>query len=157
MQTELEKNNKWQWIALVATSVIVIAAIYYAWRLSRELPDISFQNKACGFSTKLHLYCPGCGGTRSLKSYLQGDFIASVLANPIPVYTTILVARIWIALFHNTVLRRLRKHPAADWRVMYQWEMWMILVVVIGFFVLRNLALVFLHWDYLGNLRDFWI
>ena len=41
-------------------------------------------------------------------------------------------------------------------KVMYQWEMWGILVVIAGFFILRNVLLVVFGVDYLGDLASYW-
>lgn len=155
MQEDLQ-NRKRQWIGFGAATLVLLAAFLYAFYLRQDIGMISFQDGPCGFSRRFHLYCPGCGGTHAVKAILRGDVIGSVLSNPIPVYTAILVMRIWIALFHNTVWMHFRKKESKMWRVMYQWEMWGILVVVVGFFVLRDLALVLLHWDYLGYMVQYW-
>lgn len=40
----------------------------------------------CAFFTRTGLYCPGCGGTRALKSLLRGDIIRAFLYHPFVVY-----------------------------------------------------------------------
>ena len=40
----------------------------------------------CAFFTRTGLYCPGCGGTRALKSLLRGDFIKAFMYHPFVVY-----------------------------------------------------------------------
>ncbi len=170
MKVLLEKNKrKGQQIGLVVTTAALAVAFLYLVLLYRNREALAFQEEPCAFSRVLHLYCPGCGGTRAVKSLLEGHLIDSLLANPIPLYSIALILRVWVALAHNVVWQRFRERgnpqeqqPArakpnrTSWRIMYQWEMWGILVVVAGFFVLRNLALVLLKWDSLGDLVQFW-
>ncbi|MBO4327280.1 MAG: DUF2752 domain-containing protein [Clostridia bacterium] len=40
----------------------------------------------CTFHEITGLYCPGCGGTRSLLRLLHLDIIGSILLHPVPVY-----------------------------------------------------------------------
>lgn len=170
MRTLSNKNR--QWLGFLGMTLILATAFVFAWYLKTQVNDVAFQEGACGFSQTLHLYCPGCGGTRSVKYLLEFDLVRSFLANPVPIYTAILLLRIWTALLHNVICCR-EPHRAsmqaqeknADeratggprrWRLLYQWEMWGILVVVVGFFVLRNLALVLFKWDFLGDMAGYW-
>ena len=148
-----DNHVKWQRIGFGVLTLILAAAFLWALFLSRNLNDISFQEGPCGFSQTFHLYCPGCGGTRALKYLLEGHIVDSFLANPIPIYAIVLLLRIWTALLHNIVHSAFSKD---EWKILYQREMWGILVVVIGVFVLRNLALVFLKWDFLGDMAGYW-
>ena len=52
------------------------------------------------------------------------------------------------ALLYNTFLSRNGKEVT----VLYEWEAWGILVVVLGFFIVRNLLLIFFGIDYLGDM-----
>ncbi len=113
-----------------------------------------------------------------MKYLLEGKILSSLLAHPIPIYAGVILLRIWIALLHNVIAGRARKKgaqtatkaegtsPAQDaqnredapklWPVFCHWEMWFILVVVFGFFILRDVALVTLKWDFLGDLAQYW-
>ena len=119
------------------------------------MSDVAFQEGACKFSQTLHLYCPGCGGTRAVKHLLHFDLVRSFLSHPIPIYAGILLLRIWVALLHNALFCR-QPSGKSHWKLFYQWEMWTILVVVIGFFILRNVALVVFKCDYLGDMAAYW-
>lgn len=158
------KQQKRRWIGFGVTTLILIAAIFYAILLRIHFSEIAFQEGTCTFSQKLHLYCPGCGGTRSIKYLLQGKVFHSLLAHPVPVYALVVLVRIWVALGHNLLVgRKMTGQGVAAsssagkiWPVFCHWEMWFILVVVFGFFILRDVLLVTLKWDFLGDLAQFW-
>lgn len=48
--------------------------------------DISDITGPCIFHTVTGLYCPGCGGTRAVISFLKGDLIKSFLYHPVVPY-----------------------------------------------------------------------
>lgn len=61
----------------------------------------------CIFHSLTGLYCPGCGGTRAVRTLLQGDLRMSVQYHPLVLYTV-------IAVFAEIIIRFLskkRKHP----------------------------------------------
>ena len=91
-----------------------------------------------------------------MKYLLEFDLVRSFLANPVPIYTGLLLFRIWAALLHNVACCRGEASASKRWKLFYQWEMWGILVVVVGFFILRNLALVLFKWDFLGDMAWYW-
>ena len=166
----LQKQRKRRWIGFGATSLILMAALFYVVLLRLNFDHIRFQEGSCTFSQKLHLYCPGCGGTRAVKYLLEGKILYSLLAHPIPVYAGVILLRIWTALLHNVIVGRTSKRENMKtaskggvaqtapklWPVFCHWEMWFILVVVFGFFILRDVALVTLKCDFLGDLAQHW-
>lgn len=153
MATRKMQNR--QWYGFWGVTLILTAAFFICLILRNHISEISFQEGLCAFSRKTHLYCPGCGGTRAVKYFLTGDMLSSFLSNAIPIYTAILLLRIWAALFHNTVVEKFRPGKK-KWKLFYQWEMWTILVVVVGYFVLRNIFLMCFGWDFLGDMAAFW-
>ena len=155
MRITIKKENR-QWLGFLGITLILATAFVFAWYLKTQVSDLSFQEGQCGFSKTFHLYCPGCGGTRAVKHLLDLEVIPSLLSNPIPIYAIALVIRIWIALLHNVFCCREEASSVKRWKLFYQWEMWTILVVVIGFFILRNVALAAFGWDYLGDMAGYW-
>ena len=62
---------------------------------------------ACLFHTVTGLYCPGCGGTRAVRTLLKGDYRMSVQYHPLVLYTV-------FVFFIEILLRMIskkRKHP----------------------------------------------
>ncbi|MBE5984300.1 DUF2752 domain-containing protein [Lacrimispora sp. AGF001] len=61
----------------------------------------------CIFHSLTGLYCPGCGGTRAVRTLLQGDLRMSVQYHPLVLYTVIAVLAEGIIRF----ISKKRKHP----------------------------------------------
>ena len=70
-------------ICLVVGSVAVVALLITDFKIISWFPE-------CDFLTKTGLYCPGCGGTRAVKSLLRGDLIRSFLYHPFVPYCAIM-------------------------------------------------------------------
>ena len=101
----------------------------------------------CPFLHLLHLYCPGCGGTRAALALLEGNFLRALLANPtVPVLFAVLLYYEVFALAHlfgkgKGRLRRVRL-----------WPLFVLGGVFLGFFLLRNFLFLAFGIDYLGDL-----
>jgi len=50
------------------------------------LPAVKIPQPACFFWKYLGIYCPGCGGTRSLVAFLHGQFVESLWYHPLIMY-----------------------------------------------------------------------
>lgn len=73
------------WFKLgIAFGIILLAAMisFYIWG-----EKIAFGDIKCSFYTVVHLYCPGCGGTRAAYYLFHGRIIKSFLFNPFVPYT----------------------------------------------------------------------
>ena len=149
----LNSINK-RFIPAFISTTVILAIILVGFVVFSYYPiDNLAQEGHCNFSQQFHLYCPGCGGTRAVESLLHGHVITSFMQNPVPVYAILLFLRIWIALFHNTFFCKIQSKL---WIVLYSWEAWGILFVVVGNFIIRNLLLVFFGWDYLGDMTQYY-
>lgn len=69
-------------IFLVISIVVIAALLITDFKIISWLPE-------CTFLSATGLYCPGCGGTRAVKSLLRGDLIRSFLYHPFVVYFAI--------------------------------------------------------------------
>lgn len=92
----------------------------------------------CLFHRLTGLYCPGCGGTRSVTSLLHGHPIISIRYNPIVMYGVLIYA--WY-MISNTI-EKLSKHTI-NIGMKYRDSYFVIgLGILIVFCVVRNFLLV---------------
>lgn len=97
-----------------------------------------------------NLYCPVCGGTRSLYALIHFDIINSVIYNPLCLFLVACVAyfdlRAFIALLQNRpVILRIGR-----------WFAIATAVIMVLTFIVRNLLLVLFAFDPVGDLGEFW-
>ena len=62
--------------------VAVIALWITDYKIISWIPD-------CAFLSITGLYCPGCGGTRAVKSLLRGDIVRSFIYHPFVIYCVV--------------------------------------------------------------------
>ena len=84
----------------------------------------------CAFNALTGYYCPGCGGTRSVRALLSGHLLQSFFLHPIPVYVI-------IAVTFNLLLKIIKKD---NYRFSPIW-LWTALAVVIINVVIKNIML----------------
>ena len=148
---------RWQKVWLIVLTLIGLAAVPLIIYLSGHADEISFGGP-CFLWKYFHLYCPTCGGTRSVQYFVSGRFVESMLANPAPMVMLVFYVRIWAALLYNCVAAG--KNTAGEKKKMVRpltdMEAWGILIAVVVYFVFRNLLMIFFKVDYLGDLVGYW-
>ncbi|MBE5867904.1 MAG: DUF2752 domain-containing protein [Lachnospiraceae bacterium] len=82
------------------------------------------------------LYCPGCGGTRSVIYLFQGDFIKSFMFHPAVPYTAVLVACYIISHTLNIITRG--KIKAMLFRPIYFYVM---IAVILLQWIVKNIII----------------
>lgn len=99
----------------------------------------------------LHIYCPGCGGTRALKAMLDLKFIQAFLCNPFIIYCFIMFLYYYI----GTSISILTKGKIR----IFKFSFW-IIYLGIGIFIvnciLRNVLAIAYGFDYLGDIWMYW-
>ena len=104
----------------------------------------------CVFQNVFHLYCPGCGGTRSLSHLIRLDFYSALIAYP-PV-----AAILFFYLDLN--LRAVLSITRDDYSIFQSFNVNYLIsipVLILINFVVRNLLL-FFGIDMLGDLSVFY-
>ncbi|MDF2821634.1 MAG: hypothetical protein K0R15_2075 [Clostridiales bacterium] len=103
-------------------------------------------NFECLILSKLHIYCPGCGGTRAFSQIIEGDIVGSILSNPIPLFMII----IYIIIFID-MTRKLISPKNNKW---FNYKPAFITIILLIFYtlILRNIIAILLGIDYLGDL-----
>lgn len=101
----------------------------------------------CFFKVFLHMYCPGCGGTRAVDSFLHGHFVQSFLYHPVIVYVFVMFLFYFIPATYTFLLKR-------DGKLHYKFHMaslWGLLGIIVIHFIARNILLLCFGIDYLHD------
>lgn len=92
----------------------------------------------CLFNRLTGLYCPGCGGTRSVISLIHGRPLTSIRYNPIVMYGVVIYA--WY-MISNTI-EVLSKHTFKIGMKYRDNYFWYGLAIILIFCLVRNILLV---------------
>lgn len=65
----------------------------------------------CPVYTHLHMYCPGCGNTRSVKALLHGDLITAARYNISPIIFGYFILLAYIEFAFNSFGRHIKLLP----------------------------------------------
>ena len=138
-------NRKKQWQIFLAVNgglllLLLLFPLYEA--IIMPLP----QNQ-CDAVTALHLYCPGCGGTRAFQALLSLDLLEALRLNPI----TLNLAVGFIAYEIYMLIFLFKK---SDRRLFFnKYLLWITLIVWGIYFVARN-VLLFCGIDIIGDVEN---
>ncbi|MBO4355632.1 MAG: DUF2752 domain-containing protein [Clostridia bacterium] len=133
---------------------IIYNAILAAFTIS-GLTVLYFLSKGgysvCLFKTLTRLYCPGCGGTRSLIELSHLHVLKSLMINPIPIVLIAYALFFEISYLQTIITKgngfvntKLFKRLSSVLSIA-------LAVVIISFFVIRNVLLVLYHIDPVGD------
>ncbi len=75
------------YLAGILFAVVSLGGVGFFWLMPFEIFDAVGR---CKFLYMTGLYCPGCGGTRAVVSFLHGNIITSFLYHPFVPYCGIL-------------------------------------------------------------------
>lgn len=136
-------------VLLLVMGLAGVAAIVYFNVTGKQ---ISFSSKGCFFPGILHIYCPGCGGTRAVRYLMRGDVLRSFMAHPLIIYLLILyIQSLWVSVYTIFIKRDMQVRT-----YVYIWQLWLMLGIVIAVFVVRNVLLVLFGYDFLGECAPYW-
>ncbi len=144
---KIHRRSALIWIGVHVAAVIAIL-LFPLYRRIAELATLVLSS--CVLHDRFHLYCPLCGGTRAIGAILSGDFLAAFSYNP---FVTLLLALLvaWDILALIRLLRgRQRIFALPTW-------VWITLMAVaLAYGILRNVLLIAVGYDPLGDLIGFW-
>ena len=138
------RNRFLRWQMILGLSIALFPV--YRWLLSL----VNAEKLGCFLHDRLFLYCPLCGGTRAVGELLRLNFVGALRAN------ALVVLLIVCLLVADTValVRLLRGHerllplPNRSWIFL--------LVLLLGFAVLRNWLMIAYGIDPTGDLGWIW-
>ena len=135
-------------IMILVNAVFISLAAIYAYIVSSAGGEGII---SCQFKHIFHLYCPGCGGSRSLVHLFNLDIISSTLAYP-PMPALLLLyiglnvrCALVISSGDTYYLRSFKPNTLIS-----------IPVIILLSFVIRNILLIYFGVDYLGDLASFY-
>lgn len=88
----------------------------------------------CAFSTYLHVYCPGCGGTRAVEALIHGRMLESVWYHPIVLYTVFIFSGFML----TQGLERAGLKHIRGWKF-HNWHLYGAIIVLVCNFLFKNL------------------
>lgn len=105
----------------------------YMWATEHIIPK---QLAGCAMLKATGLYCPGCGGTRSVGALLRGDIIGSITYHPAVICGVIL----FLVYFISQTLMRLTKGKikGVSMKPIY---LYILLAIILVNFIVRNVLL----------------
>ena len=121
-------------IGCIFVFVVLVVGLVYKYR-----PEIFSLVMPCLFHTLTGFYCPGCGGTRAIFAFFQGDFLISFFYHPFVMYG-IGVGGYFMGT--HTIQRLLGNR----WKFTMKFRnfyLWMALILICGNFLLKNLFLLY--------------
>lgn len=144
--------NKKRYLLLTGIFLLLVLLsfgyVYIAPVLSDTYPVIFWE---CVFKNFFHLYCPGCGGTHALYALLHLHPLESFLYHPLVIYIVFFCCFFYIKI--GVALKR--HHGETDVQIPVI-LFYIAFILVIAFFILRNVLLVRFGLDYPGELKAFW-
>lgn len=129
------------WIGLIALGVFFAVVKLTDYQIFRYVPG-------CSFHRLTGLYCPGCGGTRSVFLLLHGKIWKSFCYHPFVPYTACLGGWFMISQTIERISRGKIK-IALRFREVY---LWIALALIVVNCLVKNLSLLIWHVDLLVKL-----
>jgi hypothetical protein len=117
-------------LAPLATAALAVAAAGYIATVDPNQPG---HYPTCPFLSVSGYYCPGCGSLRAVHDLIHGNPHAALARNPLTVLAAPFLLWSWIAWLYRSVTGRPVRWLAPPWLL------WTLLVVVLAFWLLRNL------------------
>ncbi len=143
METLRRQARLCLWLHLAG--ILVVAAFVGLYYLSASWDGWSLGD--CRFREMLHIYCPGCGGTRCVMSFLDGRIGYSFLC-----YPALYVAGLNIVIYDTVILVSLIKKSEKPLRFLSYHLVTAPVWVALGFCVIRNILAYTTGFDPLGDI-----
>lgn len=105
----------------------------------------------CFFDTYMHIYCPGCGGTRAMYALFRLDIFESIRCNPIVIYG----AGLFLYYYIGTTLAVLNKGRKIYFKPGW-WMLWVLIVLLVWTTIIRNILAIQFGIDPLGDVAIHW-
>lgn len=145
------RHHKEGFIVFLTVNIIILCVVAvfpfyckYMWEGAGK------DSSTCRMIEYLHLYCPVCGGTRAVWYLLHLDIVKAFIYSPVVV--------VCAAVFAYCDVRALIALLKDQRRIMYLNSAMVCLIIgtLIGVWIIRNILLITVGYDPLGDIGDFW-
>ena len=110
----------------------IFLLILCVWKIAKK---VLFGTRPCVFYTLTGYFCPGCGGTRSLRALLSGKIFVSAVDFPMIFYAAVVFA--WFMI--SQTIDRISGHRLPIGMKYRDTWVYAALVIVVIHFVVKNL------------------
>lgn len=141
------RNEKKAFIWVNAGCILLLAALM----IWKYCPALQVLHAPCGIHEMLHLYCPGCGGTRAVYDLLNFRLLQSFCTHPFVLFTALILVEYYIGAIITLI-----RNNGKRYYYLRTWFCYVALGIVIVNTILRNVLLVYYHYDYIGDLLPYW-
>ena len=137
------------WFALINLS-LALGLLYFILYKTFNF-EVNLSLMPCILHDIVHIYCPGCGGTRAFQALLDFNFIHSFLANPLVIFILII-----FLYFYFGILITILKNNGKKYFKFGNWIIYGFVIIFIFTGIVRNVLMVSNGYDYLGDLYMYW-
>ncbi|MBP5427783.1 MAG: DUF2752 domain-containing protein [Clostridia bacterium] len=141
----MERKRYRSFLFFHLTALALLAFWLGCFFLFRRLRAAGLPVVTCPLHDLLHLYCPFCGGSRAVLSLIRLDFLTAIRVNP-----AVLVSLPVVLVFYVRALIAFFRGDVFAFRISRGWTV-ALLVLFVGFFLLRNILLVGFGIDSAGD------
>jgi hypothetical protein len=123
-------NNKRNQIITIALPMMGIIILLMKEHILALIPYIP----ACFLYSRLHLYCPACGNTRSITALLHGDLITSLQYNITPILVLLLAVAAYLEFALTSFGKPINLLPRRLWFYL------ILIALLVVYYLSRNLS-----------------
>lgn len=101
---------------------------------------------SCVLHDVMHIYCPGCGGTRAIFALLSGKLLTSLYYNPAIVLGVVLVMHYEVGVLLTLIKKNGKRYYCTNWSPVI-----VCLAILVVFTIVRNYLLIGCGYDMLQD------
>lgn len=124
------RNNKRNRIITIALPMMGFLIILMKEHILALIPYMP----ACFLYSRLHLYCPACGNTRSVTALLHGDLMASLQFNITPILILLLALAAYLEFALASFGKSIQLLPRRLWFYL------VLITLLVVYYLARNLS-----------------
>ena len=143
--------NKSEKLFFIISTILFISSIIFFILYKMFNFNISLSSHPCFLCKYVHIYCPGCGGTRAFKSLLNFSFIDSFLYNPIVIYS----AFGFLYYYIKTLLFIIKRGKSNPFTFSFTF-LYIGLAIILINFIAKNILAIYFNIDLLGDMSIYW-